>query len=323
MSTPRFDLVHIIRILQKHVRFIAIITIVTLILGVVFYLIRGKKYESKSEFFVNNPLFGDRSNMFAGADARYTDYFGDEDDIDRVMALAESDTLQMQVIRNAGLDTTYNKDIRDRFGVHLLKERFVENLDIKRTAYKMVEVYYTEEDPFLAAHVADVTVKELEKAYRNFYNSRRINIHLAINNKISELDSTIAVLTDTLAVLREESGIYDLLSPGRENLIIGTVKGNGNNTGRYVEVIQNVEAEKDILVKDRARYISLMQQYATGTGPEEMTLFQIVTAAKPPVDPKGPTLPIILAACFFIGLFFSSVYILITTYYKEAVATRY
>jgi len=322
MSTTRFDLVDIVRIIERRKRFILVVTLVTLVLGVLVYLVRKKKYEGKAEFFVSNPLYGDRSNLFAGGDTRYTDYFGNEDDVDHVLALAESDTVQLGIILAAGLDTAYNMNYYERFGQNELHKKFKKNFDIKRTEYQHLEVSYKDADPFLAARVTNAAVHQIEEKFRLFYNERKRNSHNSIKAKIRELDSAINFLTDTLTTLRAESGIIDILSPTRENLIVGSVKGTGPNLGRYVEVIQNFEAEKDMLVVDRARYISLLNQYATGVGSNEMSLFQVITEAKPPVDPAGPTLPIVLAACFFIGLFFSVLWVLLMTYYKEIAATK-
>lgn len=322
MNNTRFDLVNIVRILERQRKFIIVVTVLAMVAGVVFHLVRKTKYEAKSEFFVSNPLLSDRSNLFAGADSRVTYYFGDEDDIDRVLAVAESDSLFMDVIRYAGLDTAYDMDIADPYGAHLLKEKFKDNYKVKRTAYKNVEIYYTDVNAERAARVVNMIVKQIELRYRGIYNGRKMNSYIALSNKIHELDSMINRLTDTLVVMRNESGIYDIMSPTRENLIVGAVKGNGNKTGLYVELIQNYEAEKDILVKDRARYVSLMQQYSTGTGADEMNLFDVISHAKPPADPKGPTLAIILAICFFVGLFFSAALAILTTYYKEVASTR-
>jgi len=122
--------------------------------------------------------------------------------------------------------------------------------------------------------------------------------------------------------LRSESGIYDIISPNRQNLVTSTVKGNGKDLGRYIELIQNYESVKDMLVTDRTKYISLLNQYSTGIGPNEVSLLHSITIAKPPVDTAGPGLGIILAASFFLGLFFSILYVLLTTYYREVVLVR-
>jgi len=322
MSTTRFDLVDIFRIIERRRRFIITVTLVALVLGLVLHLVRKKKYEAKAAFFVSNPMYLDRSNIFAGADSRYTDYFGDEDDIDRVIALAESDTVIATIIRNTGYDKASKLSLDNPKERKELKEKFGDALKIKRTEYKMMEVYFTDPDPVMAATVANETVSNIELAYRGFYNSRRAGVFNSINNKVRELDSAINALTDTLSSLRDESGIYDIISPNRQNLVMSKIVGNGKNPGRYIELIQNFESTKDMLVIDRSRYISLQNQYATGTEKDGMKLFHNTTVARPPVDPAGPAWFIVLAACFFLGLFFSIVYLMITTYYREVVQAR-
>ncbi|MBS1590062.1 MAG: hypothetical protein JST52_10665, partial [Bacteroidetes bacterium] len=115
MSTFRFDLVEVIRIIQRRWRFIVGVSLAAMLVGLAFHLIRKKKYEAKAAFFVSNPIFADRSSIFAGADSRYTDYFGDEDDIDRVIALSESDTIIATIIRNATYDKAHQLHMDDVF----------------------------------------------------------------------------------------------------------------------------------------------------------------------------------------------------------------
>ncbi len=322
MNTTRFDLVDIFRIIEKRKRFIIIVTLVSMVLGLLFHFVSRKKYEAKAAFFVTNPIYSDRSSIFAGADSRYTDYFGDEDDIDRVIALAESDTIISTVIRNSGYDQAHKRDMNNPLERNELKLLYGKRLNIKRTEYKLLELYFTDKDPLLAANVANEAVKQIELGYRGFYNARKSSVYNSISNKLSDIDSSINALTDTLTRLRNESGIYDIISPNRQNLVTSSIKGNSKDHGRYIEVIQNFEATKDLLVTDRAKYISLLNQYSTGVQPDEIMLLHSITTAKPPVDPAGPGLPIILAACFFVGLFFSVIYVLLTTYYREVVLVR-
>ena len=322
MSTTRFDLVDITRIIQRRRVFILTVTIVALVIGAVFHLLRQKKYEGKTAFFVSNPIYSDRSTIFAGADSRYTDYFGDEDDIDRVVALAESDTIIMQTIADAHLDEAYKLDMSNPFDRNKMKSRFNKDLEIKRTEYKLIELYFTDKDPVMAASVANIAVRNIEKGYNDFYTDKKLSIYHSIQSKLNEIDSSINALTDTLTKMREYSGIYDILSPSRVNLILGSIKVAGKEQGKYVELIQNYESIKDMLVIDRTRYLSLLNQYATGIAPGQMPLLHVISTAKPPVDPKGPSAIIVLGASLFIGLFFSIAIALLTTYYKELSAAK-
>lgn len=321
MSTPRFDLVDITQTIRKRRRFILIITVVAVVVGGVFGLMRKKKYVGKTEFLVSNPLYSDRVNIFGAANNKM-DYFGDEDDIDKVVALGESDTVTMNVLRAAGLDTAYKLDINNREQLDKLKDIYRKGADLKRTDTRMMELTYTDLNADRAARVANEAEKQIEAAYRGIYITMRTYAHNSLQNKMHAQDSIIDALTDTLARLREESGIYDIISPNRDNIVNGTVKGSGKNLGRNIELIQNYESLKDITVSDRAKISSLLQQYTTGTAANEMSFFQVTTKAQPPVDAKGPGMLVILISAAFLGFFFSILYILLLTYYRELIAVE-
>lgn len=323
MDTPRYDLVHITRIIDRNKKFVLVITFICLLIGLVFHFFRIKRYEAEAAFFVSNPLYLDRSSMFTASESRYLDYFGDEDDIDRVMALAESDSVIVTVIKNTGLDKSWNFNMDDPYWRNEAKKEFKEYVNVKRTAYTLLQVFFTHKDAAMSSSVANEMVTQIENGYRSFYITRRATAAASVRGKLSELDSSINSLTDTLASLREASGIMDVLSPARLNLVTSNVKGNGGKgMGRYVEVIQNFEAVKDQLVADRAKYVSLLNQYSAGMGENDVPLFHSISRARPPVDPAGPSMGIILAASLMIGLFFSILYLLLTNYYKEVVVVK-
>lgn len=322
MTTPRFDLVEIFRIIERRKRFILTASVAALVLGAGIYLISKKKYTAKAAFFVANPIYTDRSSIFAGADSRYTDYFGGEDDIDRVIALSESDSIMTMIIRNTGYDAANKLSLEEPKQNRDLKRMLDKNMNIKRTEYKLLELSFTDPDPEMAAKVANEAMKDIELGYRGFYNSRKQTVYNAINNKVRAIDSSIRSLTDTLAHLREVSGIYDIISPTRANLVINRVQGNGKDIGRYMEVIQNYESVKDMLVTENAKYLALLNQYSTGTGPDEIRLLHPITTARPPVEHSGPGIILVALASFFVGLFFSIFYVLITAYYREVIQVK-
>ncbi len=109
-------------------------------------------------------------------------------------------------------------------------------------------------DPERAAAVANEIVRVVDEVYSGYYKDTRKNMYESIGDKTREEDSSITALTDTLVALRNQYGIYDIISPARSNLIISPVKDNGNkNYGAGVEQIRNIESIKDQLVYDTAR----------------------------------------------------------------------
>lgn len=321
MSTPRFDLVDIVQTIRQRRRFVIVVTVIAAIMGAIFYFTGKKEYTAKAEFFITNPLLSDRNSLFGGSDAKL-DYFADEDDIDRVIALSESDTVVVDVIRKSGFDAYHKLDLNKPKELDDLKSMYLKNLKVKRTEYTMMQIGFSDKDAEMAANVANTTVAVLEAAYRNFYNSKRRNIHSSLLRKYEQQDSIIMAMTDTLAVLRDESGIYDLISPNRNNLVSSTITGKGEGKGRYVEQIQNVEAIKDGIVMDQTRITTLLQQFSTGTNEDELRLFHLISNARAPIDHSGPGLILVILASVFLGFLFSTIYILLTTYYKVIVSTE-
>lgn len=321
MSTPRFDLIDIVQTIRKRFRFILIVSVIAAIIGVVIHFTRKKEFMATAQFFVSNPLLTDRNTIYGGADSRL-DYFADEDDVDRVMALAESDTVIMQTLLETNLAHEMDKDLIDARNVHDMKSYFKEHVKIKRTEYTMMEVSFIDKDPIRAARIANAYVDVIEQAYRRFYTARRLDMYNALVKKYSEQDSSINMLTDTLAKLRDRTGIYDLMSPNRNNIINGSVKFGPGTTGKDIEVIQNIEAIKDNTVMDQARLSSLLQQFNTGTGREDMKMFSIISKARQPIVPKGPGGLMTLIIAGMLGFFFSVLYVLIATYYKVILAVE-
>src|SRR4051812_39672096 len=107
MAAPSFDLIDVIRTIQKRRILIILVTVLAVIVGAVFHTVKKKKYQGEARFLVNNPLYGDRNNLFRTYETRYVDYFGGDDDLDKITALANSDTVRDRIIRNCDFDKIY------------------------------------------------------------------------------------------------------------------------------------------------------------------------------------------------------------------------
>lgn len=316
MTNISFDLVDIIRTIQKQKRFILIITVAGVVLAGALLAIKQKKYKAEARFFVNNPLYGDRNTLFRAVDTRYVDYFGGDDDVDKILALAGSDTVRNRIIRNCQFQIIYKKDINDPKGYAELMSIFKKNFNIKRTEYKDVEISYVAYDPVTAANVTNMSVKVLEETYRQYYTYIKNGIYTSINDQVIKLDSSINSLTDTLANMRDQYGIYSIISPARQNVIVGEVKGGGKGYGRAIEEIQNIESIKDQLVADRAHYISALNEFHATTN-SAMDFLKVITRALPPVQPAGLGTTLTLVAAALLSFFFSTLYVLMMAYFRK------
>ncbi|RYE25349.1 MAG: hypothetical protein EOP51_04380 [Sphingobacteriales bacterium] len=323
MATPRFDVIDITQTIRRHRRFILVVTLVAMALGVVFSLIRKKKYKAQTEFFLSNPLYADRNYLFRSHDMHFVDYFAGDDDIDKIIVNAESDQVKDKVIENMKLAEAYKIDMSNPEQRSKLKDVFNLNSKIKRSEYRHLILTYVDTDPKRAADVANEHVRVTEEVFRAYYNTIKGYAYTSINDKIKEMDSSIAALTDTLSGLRDQYKIYDIISPSRSTTTTATISSNGTAAfGRGVEQIQNISSVKDQLVIDRAKYISLLNEFSTGTKDNEIKFIQVSSPATPPTDQSGPGMLVTVLTCALLGLFFSILYQLLTTYYKILISVE-
>lgn len=313
----RFDLVDVLDTLRRQRKFVLGITIAAAIIGAIFYLAGKKKYKATSEFLIANAQYTDRNNLFRQDRAVFIQYFAPEDDIDKVMALANSENVKGTIIKNTGLAKAYGLNPDDPNDGAKLYDRFSKNFEAKRTENQNMLLSYTDPDPKIAASVTNEAVKVLSQTYSWFFTEQRINALNSIQNKINETDSAINILTDSLAAVRDRYGIYDVFT-GQQ--IVNGARGGGAGYGKALEQVRNMEATKDQLVGDRARMASVMNEFSTGNKAGDLPLIQVISPAYPPNKPAGLGLPLTVIACALAGLFFSSLWVLMVAYYRTLTA---
>lgn len=319
MSTPRFDLVDVTQTLRRRRNFIIIVAVAAAIIGAIFYLIGKKTYKAEAAFLMANPMYTDRNNLFQDRQIQFVDYFAGDNDVDRIVSLAESDTIKYIVAQKLNLGAAYGLDMSKPKDVEKFAGIFKGNFKLNRTEYNNCTISYTDEDPQRASAVVNASIDAIQAMYKGYYISQRMTIIDAMKGKIREMDSSIIVMTDSLANLRDRYKIYGLVNPGRENIIAGDTKAG---SGMALESVQNMESLKDQLVTDRAHYTSLLNQYLTTTNADDNPVLHMLSTARVPAKPKGPGLLITVIAAALIGAFFSALYILLTTYYRILIAVE-
>ncbi len=323
MSTPRFDLVDVVQTLRKNLRLLIIVSVITMVLGGLFFAFGRKYYKAESTYLMSNPLYTDRSNLFQEKQIQFVDYFAGDDDVDRMMTLAESDTVIYDVAKKTKLDAAWGLDLNNPKQAHKLRQTFKDNYKAIRNEYNSVTISYTDIDPQRATDVTNQCVSSIETIFTSYYMSQRSKALNSIDDKLVELDGKLNTLTDSLASLRNTYNIYDLISPNRENLVTNSIKSNGSaDFGKGMELVQNLEAVKDRLVTDKAQYTSLRNQYAASLDSQNRNLMHVISHAKVPGKPKGLGFILTLVVAGMIGFFFTSVYVLISTYYRALIAVE-
>ena len=319
-TTPRFDLIDVVQTLARRGRFIVLVTLAAVAVGTLAYFFGKKTFKATAEVFIANPVYADRAYIYPAVGVPTIDYFGGEDMIDKAIAISTAESTLEEVARRTGLAKAYEMDTTTLKGRAKLLRLIGDLLVLKRSEYGNLKISYTDKDPVRAATVANAAVQVLEDVYYKFYSSKRGEVVAAMQSKNAEADSAIAVLTDSLAAMRERYGIYEILSPNRTGMMQNNVTTTRN--GRAIEEVQNVESLKDQWVIDRARNLGLINQISTGMDAGQTPMMYVLSRAVPPSRRAGLGLFLSVAAWGIAGLIFSSLWVLLSTYARKVMGVQ-
>lgn len=280
--------------------------------GLVLGLFKTKRYNAETTFILKNHLFADRTYLYS-KDMRYINYYAPEDDIERLIALTDADNVLNSLIGQLDLVAYYKTDTTKPKALRILKKKISKQVEISRTPEKHAILSYEDKNPEMAARIANKYLELIELNLRINYNSVRADVYRALQTKIAEEDSALTVLTDSLAALRQQYGIYDIISPTRGNMIVNAhIQDNGHpEFAKGLELIQNVESVKDRAVADRSDHISLANQYAGSEKIGDLSLIQVIKVAQPPLKAASSGPVLIALISFMAGLLFGVLYILV------------
>lgn len=307
MSNPRFDLVDIVQTLRKQSKLLLIAVIASSLLGALFYVVGKKEYKAEADFIVSNPLYADRNNLYRTRDTRFVDYFGGDDDIDRVLVIAESDSLRNFITDKLGLWEAYKlkkDEPKDRLE---MKEIFKDVFKMERTEYTTGKVYFKDEDPERAAAVVNLAIETVENIFRSYYLKMKNNVANSVNDRNDDIDSTITALAKESMELEAR-----LLS-----------SANKEDKMMVHDKLEEISVIKKQLMEDKARNLSILNELMTGADASDQSRYlQVITPATPPAKPAGIGFILTVIGAGMFGFFFVAIYLMIISYYRLLITTE-
>lgn len=295
MSNPRFDLVDIVQTLRNKRKLLLIAVLVSAAIGGLFYVAGKKKYKAEADFIISNPLYADRNNLYRTRDTRFIDYFGGDDDLDRVLVIATSDTLREVISDKLNLWDAYKlkkADPKDRLK---MKEIFKDNFKMERTEYTTGKVYFKDTDADRAAAVVNLAIKYSEEIFRSYYLVMKNNIANSVVKANAQIDEKIAALS------KQQMELDNTQISGLEK----------------ADKLAEISMLKQSLMQNKATNMSVLNELLTGADANDKSRYlQVITPATPPAKPAGIGLMFTVLGAAFFGFFFVAIYMLLVTYYR-------
>lgn len=300
----QFDLFDIIRIGLKWKMKILIFSLVVAVLTALFFLTQKNYYNGYGSFFTGSAVMSGRVNLFRESPQEWVDYFGGENEVDRAYVVGNSAQVISYLIEKFRIRDHYGIDSTDKEAMKKTYKRFTKNFTINRSGFKHIEINFTDEDQNLCHQVVNEAMNRIETQLRLMYISINRQLALSLDIRRDSLEHELLLYTDSLVHLRVMYNIYDLVAPGRKAQNNFTPKGSGEQYARGIELIQNVEEMKDRIVTDKAKYLSLANEFKTATF-DGFPMIHVTQWASPGSPKAGPFRTIGTLAAFAIAFVFA------------------
>lgn len=181
--------------------------------------------------------------------------FGEENQAEQMLQILNSNEIRQRIIKKYKLFEHYRIDEDSKYKYTKLYQTYSENITFKRTEYMGVEIKVMDEDPQVAADIANDIANLFDTVKIEMQRQRSGQGFQIVKKTYEDLASQIKVKEDSLDWLRRK-GINDYESQAeRLTEALAREIGRGNNAA-----INAIQQRIDTLSKYGSAYVSLRDQ---------------------------------------------------------------
>ncbi|MFN8292661.1 MAG: GNVR domain-containing protein [Chitinophagales bacterium] len=251
---------------KKHILGVSILSAVVAALVALFVL--DEYYLSQSVFYPINQSQNDRSIIFNGAQVMA--YYGDKNDVNRLLTMANSKQLIEEIIEQFGIVEHYKIDKNKPFWKTKVYKKFLKNYAAIKTEKDAIEVSLFDTDPKLAATIVNTIVKILDTRNSKAIKENRSRLLTALEEDIQKESTKLSGLNlkaDSLIKehkLRITFSQYGELLVGGDNFLaretVRQLFREINNTQREMLNKSNIQDQLKVSVANTVSSISVVEK---------------------------------------------------------------
>lgn len=134
--------------------------------------------------------------------------FGEEEQVEQMLQILNSDEIRERVIQNFNLMRHYRIDTSSRYPQTELNKMFEENISFNRTEYLSVRIDVMDEDPEMAADIANEISDLLDTVKTRMQHERAMQALAIVEKEYLDFNKYLKAREDTLNKLRN-LGVLD------------------------------------------------------------------------------------------------------------------
>ncbi len=234
-------------------------------------------YSSTTIFYPSNPALMDRAVMFNQESGdSYQDYFGNKNDIDRILSIGNSGGLYNFLIEKYNLMEHYGIDVNKvKFANFAVVRELQGNYKAIKTDLGSIAIKILDKDPDIAARMANDAADYVDRTNKALLAENKNNAIKILQGEMAEKAQIMKEITDSLVHLSNTYSIY--IAPN------GHISGTDENAAQNYKVL-NTRLNRLIFQTNDLE--ELMGQYAVSAKNDFSTLYYIEKAVANEVKAK-------------------------------------
>lgn len=206
-------------ILFRHRKFILMITGIVFVGSIIIALLLPVYYKSSTIFYAASPDLSNPDKMFGGGSGE-SRYYGTNDDMDRLLTIAQGNELLTYMIKEFDLYQHYGIDSTSPKSSFYIGEKLLGLYNVQKTKYDAIQLSVEDKNPKLAAEMANAARSKIASIAKDLIKNSQKKQMDTYKSSIAESSRSLTILGDSLATLREKYGIYN---PETQGEILATM----------------------------------------------------------------------------------------------------
>jgi len=203
------NLLDVLRTVFRWKKPILIVTGVAALGAIVISLLLPNFYTGTTTFLAVSPDQAKPEALFSKGQIR-TQYYGNENDIDRLLTIASSGALIDFMIDSFDLYQHYEIDPEGPKAAFKVREKFGKRYEIEKTSRDAIELSIEDRDPELAAQMANAARRKIGEIARQLIQEGQRKTIISYQTNIENKEQQLGILSDSLIRLRKQYGIYSI-----------------------------------------------------------------------------------------------------------------
>ena len=200
-------LTDVVRLVYKRRKPIAIATAVVTFITIIVMLLMPDYFKATTIFYAASP---DLSKPYPiGDNSVQKKYYGDKNDIDRLLTIANSNNIKDYLIDEFDLYTHYNIDSTKKFSKFQLRKKLAKLYNVKKNDKDAIELSVEDTDKSLAAKMANGAREKIKMEIHNLIKKIQKSEIEKYNLKIKEKNRKLKMLNDSIENIKTKFEIYD------------------------------------------------------------------------------------------------------------------